>query len=272
MLKNIAKKEVKNLNGIHILGVHKGGTTRIYEILNQHPDIIGSRPKQHLYFKNTNNPNLVEYYSYVKNDKFGSFYLDATPDHFFDKKIMNNVVKLDSQALMIVSLRNPIDRAYSHWVMNNGPKKKKEFLNEIPKSCINRSLYFDALKFYKDNARGKFMVCIFEDWVKNEKEFFSQVLLNANLDKFNFKFNAASKNTFYSNQYLKYFSKLIPIPIKRNLPFRGEIRNLFLGNKNKNIFTYEEYCILLKHFQDDIIKTEDLIEISLNSWKEYKWN
>jgi hypothetical protein len=262
----------EDLEGVHVLGVHKGGTTRIFEVLISHPEIYGTRPKQHLYFYNEEHKFDVDDFKSitgipsVPEIKFA----DATPDHFFDLRAAKNIARLENNRLMLVSLRNPIDRAYSHWVMNNGPKKKKQFISSPPRSCIERGLYLDALKTYRGLDVGGFGVVFFESWTKQENLLFDEIADLLSIDKNLFSLNRASKNAPYKSPLIRDLIIRVPTQLKSILPLmaRSFLREKLTGYGDTGILTDDDRMKLLPLFISDIEACSDLLRQDLlGIWK-----
>lgn len=256
-----------DLEGIHILGVHKGGTTRIFEVLTSHPKMCGTRPKQHLYFYNDEHKFYFDDFKSITGIPALSTlkFADATPDHFFDLRAAKNIARLENNRLMLVSLRNPIDRAYSHWVMNNGPKNRQQFISSPPKSCIERGLYFDALKTYMGIDVGGFGVAIFESWTRQEKLLFDEIAQLLGIDKNLFSFKSASKNAPYKSPLIRVLIRRMPTQLKSTLPLvlRSFVRSKLTGYGGTGALTDDEKMSLLPLFLSDIEACSELLNQDL---------
>ena len=257
----------EDLEGIHVLGVHKGGTTRIFEVLTSHPEICGTTPKQHLYFYNDEyNFDFSHFKSLTAIDASPNLkFVDATPDHFFDLRAAKNIARLANPRLMLVSLRNPIDRAYSHWVMNNGTMKRQQFLSNPPKSCIERGLYFRAIQTYMSIDVGGFGVAIFEKWTDQENVFFDEIAELLKIEKGLFSFERASKNAPYKSPLVRGLMKRIPAGLKSSLPLmlRSIVRSKLTGYGDQGTLNDDEKMKLLPLFVRDIESCSDLLNKDL---------
>lgn len=261
----------EKLGGVHILGVHKGGTTRIFEVLTSHAKICGTTPKQHLYFFSDEfSTDFDQFKLSTAIDALpAQKFVDATPDHFFDLRAVDNIDRLESNRLMLVSLRNPIDRAYSHWVMNNGSNKRSQFMSGPPKSCIDRGLYFNALKTYMSIDVGGFGVAIFEQWTEQENVFFDEIARALQINKELFSFEKASKNAPYKSMMVKGLVRRLPRQFKLAFPrtLRSYIRSKITGYAGQGVLTVDEKRSLLPLFESDIEASSDLLNMDLlNIW------
>ena len=110
-------------------GVQKGGTTSLYAALCQHPQIIPAKFKEVFYYGNSSNyKNGLSYYKqffatsrYKKSleGKIGkhALTLDASTNTFDSKEAPGRILKDNPDAKIIFILRNPGDRAFSHYKM-----------------------------------------------------------------------------------------------------------------------------------------------------------
>lgn len=249
--------------GIHVIGVHKGGTTRIYEVLSTHPSVQGTFPKQHLYFyRDGDDVSLSSFMEStgieVNQDKK---FIDATPDHFFDLRAVQNIAMLKTPRILLASIRNPVDRAYSHWVMNKGLNAKNEFLKGPPQSCIERSLYADSLLSYAGANFEGLGVTVFEEWTQQEDVFFGELIKRLDLDYGGLSLGSASKNAPYRSPLLKKMVRAVPASIRSALPknMRVALRDRVTGYARNEWLTDSQKNELRPLFDDDIKRTSDMI-------------
>jgi hypothetical protein len=108
-----------------IIGTQKGGTTSLYDCLTQHPWVVPARVKEIRFFSRhfhkgpawyrTNFPTqLLKAYATVAlgNKPITG---EATPYYMFHPLAPKRISRLVPQAKFIALLRNPVDRAYSHY-------------------------------------------------------------------------------------------------------------------------------------------------------------
>ena len=100
-----------------IIGVQKGGTTSLYNYLIQHPQIAAATDKE-VHFFDLNFDKGVEWYkSRFPNSTESDRLLtgEASPYYIFHPHVPQRVYDLFPQIKLIVLLRNPVDRAISHY-------------------------------------------------------------------------------------------------------------------------------------------------------------
>ena len=96
-----------------ILGAQKAGTTTLYDVLCQHPEIHPARTKELAYFDRYHGRGLGWYKANFPSD--GGLTGEATPDYLFDPDARARIVETLPKAKFIVLLRNPVDRAISQY-------------------------------------------------------------------------------------------------------------------------------------------------------------
>jgi Sulfotransferase domain len=106
-----------------IIGAHKGGTTSLYHLLTQHPHVEGASVKEvHFFDRPERFEKGIEWYcrSFPQprwKDGRRTITGEATPYYLFDPHAAERMAKAIPQARLIALLRNPVDRAYSHYHM-----------------------------------------------------------------------------------------------------------------------------------------------------------
>jgi len=114
------------LINLHIIGVQKAGTTALAYFLNQHPDIYVVEGKEAHAFDHPalkNRPNKLLFIRQHFNKKLAKYngqkiVCDATPITLFNPIYLQNCYQYNPHAKFIVVLRDPIQRAVSHFQMS----------------------------------------------------------------------------------------------------------------------------------------------------------
>ncbi|MGV0876857.1 sulfotransferase domain-containing protein [Martelella sp. FLE1502] len=110
--------------GFLICGVQKGGTTALWHFLRQHPAIgFGVRKEMHFFDNDTLSWNDIDYgllHSEYAAHTPGRLWGDATPILTYWPECLARIHAYSPTIKLIVSLRDPIERAYSHWMMETG--------------------------------------------------------------------------------------------------------------------------------------------------------
>jgi hypothetical protein len=110
-----------------IIGAQKAGTTTIYRWLHEHPQVI-AHAKEIGYFSEHYRRGPDWYRSHFPLEWTRNRYIaehgrpmvtgEATPEYLLDPHTPARMARLIPEVKLIVSLRNPVDRAYSQFQMN----------------------------------------------------------------------------------------------------------------------------------------------------------
>jgi hypothetical protein len=223
--KNINKKYKKFIKkpDFFIGGAARCATTSIYNYLKEHPEIFMCPVKEPNFFskdidtnkfvkgyKRVLNLNIKEYIKgkmdriiHIAFVKEKSDYLklfnnakkekaigEASTLYLFSKVAAKEIYRFNKNSKIIIVLRNPIERTYSHYLMdysNNitnkifieiindyNPKLKKEWGTDS--LCIEASLYYNQIKRYTDIfPRKNIHICFFEDLEKDPMNFIKKI-------------------------------------------------------------------------------------------------
>jgi hypothetical protein len=123
MTREIARTGV--LPDFLIIGAQKCGTTSLYEYLTQHTDIYPATTKEVGYFDRYYQKGLPWYRSQFPS-AFRKLYArfivrrhfltgEASTGYILNPHALKRIAKVVPQAKIILMLRNPVDRAYSHY-------------------------------------------------------------------------------------------------------------------------------------------------------------
>ncbi|MFW6285749.1 MAG: sulfotransferase domain-containing protein [Nanoarchaeota archaeon] len=281
------------------IGAQKAGTTWLYEMLSQHPQINMGDEKEINFFndKSSFNSKKIEknylkgmsWYKKQINPKKNKINGEISPNYLFDKKVPQRIKKHFPNTKIIVVLRNPISRAYSQFeFVSKTFHIENSFFKAIKKQpeFIQRSLYYKQLKRYYDLfKKDQIKVLFFEDIKNNPQKIIKEVeeflkIKHFTPNNLNKKVNKTTYPRFkIINKILtkiqkikttklgkklwknKYFWKLNRqfISIIKKINLK-EGKRIQLSNKDKK-YLYENY------FKEDIKQLEKLLNKDLSSWK-----
>jgi hypothetical protein len=109
---------LRGLPSILIIGTAKGGTTSLFNYLAEHPDIVPPLGKEMHYFDLYHARGERWYrgrFPYEFRLRKGGLTLDASPYYLFHPLAPERAARLLPQAKLIALLRNPVERAFSHY-------------------------------------------------------------------------------------------------------------------------------------------------------------
>jgi hypothetical protein len=177
------------------LGAAKSGTTTLYDILRQHSDIYTPSFKEPHFFDIPENfNNGLQWYEktyFKKTDK--KIIADFTPSYFFDKNAPRRIFEsLGANMKFLVIVRNPVDRAYSHYLHSkrdhhevenfekslelelsrlNQYEQQSDYLFYLRHSYIHQGLYSRMLERYLQYfSLDNFLFISFEDEFLKERD------------------------------------------------------------------------------------------------------
>lgn len=111
---------------LHIIGVQKAGTTALASFLNQHPAIYAVDGKEAHVFDHpayATQPNKTAFANEIYHSKLSNYQsqpivFDATPITAFRPDFMQACYQYNPEAKFILILRDPVERAISHYRMS----------------------------------------------------------------------------------------------------------------------------------------------------------
>lgn len=102
-----------------VIGVQKGGTSSMYKYLESHPELKLSYRKQLHFFDKNPHRGMNYYMASFPLKSFNGKYKtgEASPYYIYHPHVPKRIKDALPKTKIIAMLRNPIDRAYSHYVM-----------------------------------------------------------------------------------------------------------------------------------------------------------
>lgn len=115
-----------------ILGAQKSGTSSLHEYLTQHPGVIAPLRKEVHYFDVNLARGDAWYRAHFGRVGEPGLNLDSSPYYLFHPAVPQRLHALLPEAKLIVLLRDPVRRAYSHyWHERDKGREKLEFEDAI---------------------------------------------------------------------------------------------------------------------------------------------
>lgn len=105
-----------------IAGVQKGGTTALHAYLKTHPEIFLPERKELHFFDDERNvdwekPDYTAYHHHFSSGNLNQIWGEATPIYTFWPPALQRIHDYNPNIKLIILLRDPVERAYSHWRM-----------------------------------------------------------------------------------------------------------------------------------------------------------
>jgi hypothetical protein len=282
------------------VGAQKAGTTTLYEILKQHPDIfLPQQVKETKFFvyEEKFQKGLAFYEKeYFSEWNSQSAIGEVDPAMMYEELAAQRIHNtLGEQVKLIFIFRNPVSRAYSHYLMSQRKGfedlsfeeaivAEQERLRANPAQKFNfsyfsRGFYTEQVNRFKKFFREENMLfLVFEDdFIKNRKETFDRIqdFLGVKRMALNLQIKsneaAAPKNkaihdlTRKKNPLRNLLAKIIPSGARKQL-------QRFIAGKNAKaveqprLDKLKEQELIHQYFISDIQELEKLIHRDLHTW------
>ena len=130
------KKTARKIDFL-LIGAQKSGTSALAHYMGQHPDIGMARTKEVHFFDRDENfakqkTDYALYHQHFDFSKNHKIFGEATPIYLYWRPACQRIWEYNPSLKLIAILRNPIDRAFSHWTMEYERGAEKEsFWNAI---------------------------------------------------------------------------------------------------------------------------------------------
>lgn len=123
-----------------IIGTQKGGTTSMFEYINEHPEIQMARRKEIYFYTKYYHLGMSYYRSFFPKKNVKKLTGEATPYYFFHPLAPARIKKTLPNVKIILLLRDPILRAYSHYNMTKEMHPSHSFdeaINYVEQKHLN---------------------------------------------------------------------------------------------------------------------------------------
>jgi hypothetical protein len=191
--------KIKKLPTFIIIGVAKCGTTSLYYALGKHPKIHMANEKELYFFNKDNlyNKGMKYYKTLFPLCDLDEICGENTPFYLYFKNVPERIKKNIPNIKLIVLLRNPINRAYSHFygylrlcklrnqkVISNNLKEFLKIIKENPTMPLNHrgrnlltaGLYGEQIqRWLQYFSLNQFKIIKSEDFFYNPKNIVNEI-------------------------------------------------------------------------------------------------
>jgi hypothetical protein len=282
-----------------IVGGSKCGTTNISYYLNSHPKIFFSELNEPYYFCQWDIPekynrssmitDMKKYLNLFKNVSTEIIIGEASSPYLSCPHAASEIKKAFSDSKILISIRNPIERAHSAYFSYQFMKPTKQNFMEMIKNhekLINeKTFYIDSVLesgFYTKNiiryqnifGKENVKIIIFEDYIKNTVSNINSILnflgINEKVDwveqskgSYRIPKNKISKNLLNNKNFRKVSTILIPTVMRQKL---GD--KYFLKQVKKPEMLENERNYLRELYNDEVNELEKFLGKKL-PWKDF---
>ncbi len=273
-----------------IVGLDKAGTTSLYEYLKKNPSVYMSPIKEPWYFapivgSRKNSPprtedekNYLKLFEKVKDEiAIG----EASAVYWRDPKTAYLIHDKIPSAKIIISLRDPVERFFSGYLMNYRKNLVKTSFrkyvekwhdsleNHLDNNEAKSHLYFENIqRYFKIFDKKQIKIIIFEEWIENVKETVEDILKFLQVPDLVYEFEVKAFNTsdeeiaydtvlqnLLKNKYTRKLKHLMPNSSKNFITRKFFTKKI----KSKQTMEKEEREKLIRYYKDDVNKLENLL-------------
>jgi hypothetical protein len=286
-----------------IIGAMKSGTTALYYYLEQHPQIYMSPVKEPNYFCSGEQENSVgnsatrigDYQDLFKDVSGEKAIGEASHCYLYEPEAAARIQDYIPDAKLIAVLRNPVDRAYSHFLhmVRNGSEPLTDFAQALREEetggyqkrnlqdYVGRGRYYDQLKRYFNTfSRDQIKVYLYEDLSNAPVDILQDAFRFLGVDD-SFVPDVSLRRNVSGYPKHKTVDKLLTKPslikdaLKIYLParLRWRLSKAFDDLKTRNLVEPppvqpEVRRQLIEVYREDVLKVQELIHRDLSGWLE----
>jgi len=260
------------------VGTSRSGSTWLASCLAEHPEIFIPKAKELHFFRKRRyfypggkiSPLGVHYLrKYFKTESDQYVRGEITPSYLLYPFALKRIKKNYPESKIICILRDPVERAYSHYrfLYSNKGKEMSESFEEALEGkfynkYVNLSLYSEKISYIKENFDQSNVKILLYDSLKSNPD---------SIIKETYRFLGVS-TYFIPSSLSKYIH--ISHSSRENAPDNRNYKNqlLTLAERTENFDGTNISCdrkksIFYKYFYRDIERLEDIMGIDLDQWK-----
>ena len=273
-----------------IVGAPKAGTTSLHYYLNQHADVSMSSVKEPNFFSAKEVESLFynskciddsnDYHQLFSKEK-RQIKGEASVSYLFYENVPKRIYDYNSEAKIIIMLREPIERAFSHYLMDcrlGFCSEKLEDIIDNPQSYpqyfqqyLELGNYYSQLKRYYDIfGKEQLLVIFYEDFKTDTKKVMKSVFSFLQIKQQEIDFSIKNPFLLASNALISklYKFNIIRKGIKTIMPehILSLISSKYFSAKSKPMLSKATEQQLKAFYKPDIFQLEKLLNIDLAKW------
>jgi hypothetical protein len=310
-----------NMPDFLIVGAARSATTTLFYYLDQHPDTSMSLVKEpHFFSFYSHRPHYMELSrdrldAYIYNgfsysiEDYSSLYKPmhasnmlgeaSTSYLYFHEQVIKNVTalygQLANQIKIIILLRNPVDRAWSHFLFHkrNG-RENLDFSTAVNPQCITTRMnqgisynwdylgfgrYYEQVKAYRDNF-DNVLVVLTEDFTRHPVGTVMTIMrfigINPRIpDNMSGIYNVSgkpknilssfiSKAIYQPNPLARFIKRALPLILMHRLKYVRFRAADYLMTKEE--INEKDRRYLVDYYRPDINKLSGLLDRNIEHW------
>lgn len=272
-----------------IVGAPKAGTTSLHHYLDQHTDVCMSKVKEPNFFSSKEVLSLFYNSLCIENsESYQNLFPEKKPilgeasvSYLFYKQVPKRIYDYNSDAKIIIMLRQPIERAFSHYLMDcrlgfcsekledifDDPTKYPQFFQQY----VQLGNYYPQLKRYLDTFdKEDIMIIFYEDFKVDTQKVMTDLFGFLNIEQQ--EMDLSIKNPFLapSNALISrlYKFNVVRKGIKALFPvgFLSFIKSRLFSSQAKPQLSNVVEQKLKAYYKQDVQQLEKLLNVDLTRW------
>ncbi|MAZ54833.1 MAG: hypothetical protein CMP55_03410 [Flavobacteriales bacterium] len=273
-----------------IVGAPKTGTTSLYYYLNQHtnvcmssikePNFFSAKEVNSLFYKSQIVDEINEYHKLFSQNK-KQIIGEASVSYLFFDEVPNRIYKYNPKAKIIILLRNPIERALSHYLMDfrlgfcsenfEDIIAQPEIFPQYYQQYLELGNYFLQLKRYINVFNENQLSIVFYDDLKSDsqkvmKHIFSFLEIEFQDLDYSIQNSFLSPSNIFVSELYKFNSLRKIVKSLFPEPFLSLVKSIFFSNNSKPTFSDSIIKQLNAYYKSDIVELEKLLNKDLSKW------
>lgn len=289
-----------------LIGAMKSGTTSLYHILGEHPDVYFPTLKEPHYFVTPGERLLFsgkddqtigdkifvheeqKYFQLFEGTEKYKIRGDASAMYLYYPEAASNISQFSNQSKILVVLRNPADRAYSSFLhlvrddreqltfeegLKEEDKRIKEGYNPLW-HYTKAGMYANQIQNYLDKF-SEVKVVIYEEFKAQPEKTLAEICEFLGIDPYDFdlekRYNVSGvpKSRFVHNALRKpnKFKSAIKGLIPEGVKTKLKNRLVNMNLEKAQPINKDTRNRLLEFYESDIAKLEELLKLNLNIWR-----
>ena len=258
-----------------IIGAARSATTSISQILDQHPEICLSNPKEPQFFSNPNWRDHIDTY-HQGFEKEATIYLEASTNYSkfpaFNPKIHQDISEYNKDIKLIYIMRHPIDRMVSHYKFS---VERGLTTDDLETAFQTNPIYKDTSDYYKQIElylkyfkKEQLLLLLFEDFSSNPVKVLNEISKFLDVSPFEFDLSKSHVNRSNSGEigHIKYDkTPTLQSKIKKVLHY---LSRQWKPAKTKIELSSELKKEIQKDLENDLVKLESLLNRDLSQWRQ----
>lgn len=274
-----------------IVGTPKAGTTSLHYYLSQHenvcmssikePNFFSSKEVASLYYNSKPVNSSEQYHSLFSENK--KILGEASVSYLFYGDVPKRIYDYNKDAKIIIMLRDPVQRALSHYLMDcrlgfcnesieNILLKNKSY-PQFFQQFIELGLYYDQVSNYLSVfGKDKVKIIFYSDFKNDTSQIMNDLTDFLEIEKLDFSYTIQNPFLSPSSPFISFLYKFNWI--RKFVKFFLSNKNLDVAKKrfflknNKPNFSDNLKSKIRAYFLEDINKLEGLLDVNLSRWKK----